>query len=71
LVITTVPPLDVVMRTGRAIRPGMETGCVMAIGCATTRVRVLAVVVGVDVMGDVTTVLTCVAAGATAAGTVT
>jgi len=39
LVITTVPLLDVVMRTGRAVRPGTVRGALIADGCETARVR--------------------------------
>lgn len=66
LVIVTVP-LVVVMRTGRATRPGIVIGAVIARGCATARARVV-VVAGATVTGDVMDAFVAVADGATVAG---
>jgi len=64
---TTAPLDDVDMRTGRAARPGIVTGDVTARGCETARERV-AVVAGVTVTGEITTLPLLIAAGATVAG---
>jgi hypothetical protein len=56
LVITTVPLLDVVMRTGRAVRPGTVRGALIADGCETARVRARELVAGAAVTGAVTAV---------------
>jgi len=50
----TMEPPVVVMRTGRATRPELVIGDVMAIGCETARERTV-VTVGETVTGDVTT----------------
>jgi len=81
---TTEPPVDV-MRTGRAARPGIVTGDVIAVGCETARERddVIAtgcetarertvVTVGETVTGDVTAVpVLLIADGETVAGKLT
>ena len=64
---TTAPLDDVDMRTGRAARPGIVTGDVTERGCETARERV-AVVAGVTVTGEITTLPLLIAAGATVAG---